>query len=134
MMSSSVKKTPRQQAIDQTIEKMLSTDKFITYLMLMEGICFRGTPKNYKNVETIRKMCPPRVREIFSLDNLVRLEVVYRIPKKTHLVALEGFGIDVALTLHRTREARKAFELYGAEYLELRVPKRKQKKKKSKGS
>lgn len=93
---------------------MTSIDKFIVCLMLAKGICFRGErPKNYRNIETIRRMCPPKVRQFFSLKNLIRLGIVYSVPKQANLVALGGFGIRVACKLYETGEARKVFEQYG---------------------
>jgi len=80
---------------------MTSIDVFIVSLMFANKICFIGkTPRFYKNEETIRKMCPPKVRQIFNLDNLKRLGVVYSIPKQAQLVALEGYGIRVAKRLY----------------------------------
>lgn len=85
--------------------------------MFANGICFWGKrPKHYKAEEKIRRMCPPKVRQFFSLKNLKRLGVVYCVPKKAHLVALEGFGIKVALKLIETGEAKKVVELYEREF------------------
>lgn len=99
---------------------MTSVDEFIACLMLANKICFRGrTPRFYKNEETIRKMCPPIVRQLFNLQNLKRLGVVYAVPKRANLVALEGFGIRVAKRLYQTGEAKKVYELYGAQYVPL---------------
>jgi hypothetical protein len=100
---------------------MTSVDKFITCLMLANKICFWGkTAKNYKNQETLRKMCPPKVRQLFNLNNLIRLGVVYEVPKTAHLAALEGFGIRVALRLHETSEAKNVYEFYGEQYVPLK--------------
>ena len=112
-------KVPRKISVDGAISQMTSVDKFITYLMLVNKICFRGKPKHYKTEEVIRKMCPPKVRQLFSLNNLKRLGVVYSLPKKGNLVALEGFGIKVGERLHETGEAKKVFELYGQEFVPL---------------
>jgi len=110
----------RKRTVESTINQMTSVDKFITCLMLANKICFWGkTPKHYKNEEDIRRMCPPKVRQLFSLQNLKRLGVVYSVPKQAHLVALEGFGIIVGQKLYETGEARKVFELYGKEFLPL---------------
>lgn len=99
---------------------MSSTDKFITCLMLANGVCFWGKiPRFYKNEETIRRMCPPKVRQFFNLKNLKRLGVVFPVPKKANLVALEGFGIRVGQKLHESREAEKVYKLYGVEYVPL---------------
>ena len=106
--------------INYTIRQMTSIDRFITCLMLVNKICSRGkTPRFYKSEETIRKMCPPKARQLFNLKNLKRLGVVYRVPKQAHLVALPGFGIRVAKKLYETGEAKKAYEIYGAEYVAL---------------
>lgn len=64
-------------------------------------------------------MCPPKVRQLFNLDNLKRLGVVYPVPKQANLVALEGFGIRVAERLYETGEAKKVYELYGVKYVPL---------------
>jgi len=99
---------------------MTSVDKFITCIMLANRICFWGRiPRFYKNEETIRRMCPPKVRQLFSLDNLKRLGVAYSVPKRANLVALEGFGIRVAKRLYQTGEAKKVYEFYGAQYVPL---------------
>lgn len=107
---------PRKRTVENAISQMTSIDKFITYLMFANGICFRGKPKNYRAEEKIRRMCPPKVRLYFNLENLRRLGVVYPIPKKAHLVALPGFGIRVALKLIGTGEAKKVVELYGKQF------------------
>jgi len=99
---------------------MTSVDKFITCLMLANNICFWGkTPKNYRNEETIRKMCPPKVRQLFGLKNLKRLGVVFCVPKQANLVALEGFGIRVGQKLYETGEAKKVYEQYGKDFIPL---------------
>lgn len=106
------------KVIDETIMKMTSIDKFITYLMFVNKICFRGKkPKFYRNEQTILRMCPPKVRQLFNLKNLKRLGVVYSVPKNANLVALEGFGIKVAIRLYETGEAKKVFDLYRALYV-----------------
>lgn len=112
-------KMSRRKTVESTITQMTSIDKFITCLMLANEICFRGQPKNYKNEETIRKMCPPKVRQFFDVRNLKRLGVVFSVPKKAHLVALEGFGIRVGQKLYETGEAKKVFELYGKDFIPL---------------
>lgn len=99
---------------------MTSVDKFIACMMLANKICFWGrTPKFYKNEETIRRMCPPKVRQLFSFDNLKRLGVAYSVAKRANLVALEDFGIRVATKLYETGEAKKVYELYGVQYVPL---------------
>ena len=99
---------------------MSSLDKFITCLMLANGICFWGkTPRFYKNEETIRRMCPPKVRQFFNLKNLKRLGVVFAVPKQANLVALEGFGIRVGKKLYESGEAKKVFEQYGKDFIPL---------------
>ena len=99
---------------------MTSVDKFITCLMLANRICFWGkTPRFYKNEETIRRMCPPKVRQLFSLNNLKRLGVAYPVPKRANLIALEGFGIRVAKKLYEIGEAKKVYELYRVQYVPL---------------
>lgn len=109
-----------RRTVDNTITQMTSIDRFIACLMLANKICFRGNKaKNYAPEETIRRMCPPKVRQLFGLDNLRRLGVVYRVPKAAHLVALPGFGIRVANRLYRTGAAREVYELYGADYVPL---------------
>lgn len=106
--------------VDDVIAQMTSVDKFIACLMLVNKICFRGkTPRFYKNEEKVRRMCPPKVRQLFNLKNLKRLGVVYPVPKKGNLVALEGFGIRVAKRLYETGEAKKVYELYGVQYVPL---------------
>lgn len=88
--------------------------------MLVNKICFRGrTPRFYKNEETVRKMCPPKVRQLFRLNNLKRLGVAYSVPKRANLVALDGFGIRVAKKLYEIGEAKKVYELYGVQYIPL---------------
>ena len=110
----------KDEKVDNAIAQMTSIDKFITCLMLANKICFWGqTPRFYKNEETIRKMCPPKVRQYFNFGNLKRLGVVYAVPKQAHLVALEGFGIRVAKRLYETGEAKRVYELYGAQYVPL---------------
>jgi len=77
------------EKIDNAIAQMTSIDKFITCLMLANKVCFWGQKtRNYKNEETVRRMCPPKVRQYFNLENLKRLGVVYAVPKQAHLVAL----------------------------------------------
>jgi hypothetical protein len=106
--------------VDKAIAQMTSIDKFIACLMLAERICFHGkTPRFYKNEETIRKKCPPKVKQFFSLNNLKRLGVVYQVPKGANLYALEGFGIRVAKKLYVTGEAKKVYELYGEQHVPL---------------
>ena len=106
------------RTVENAIAQMTSVDKFITCLMLANKICFWGKkPKHYKNEETIRKMCPPKVRQIFSLGNLKRLGVVFSVPKQANLVALEGFGIRVGLKLYETGEAKKVYEQYGIAFI-----------------
>ena len=107
------------RTVDEVIKQMTSIDKFLACLMLANGICFRGRPKNYKNEETIRRMCPPKARQLFNLDNLKRLGVVYVLPKRGSLVALQGFGIKVAMKLYETGEAKKVYEQYGADFVPL---------------
>lgn len=110
----------KKHAIDYVIGRMTTIDKFITCMMLANKICFWGrVPRFYKSEETIRRMCPPKVRRFFTLENLKRLGVVYAVPKEGHPVALQGFGISVAKRLYETGEARKVYELYGAEYVPL---------------
>lgn len=111
-------KLPPKNTVDHAVAQMTSVDKFIVYLMFANKICFQGRqPKNYKNEETIRKMCPPKVRQLFSVKNLVRLGVVFPVPKAANLVALEGFGIRIALELIRTGEAKKVFQQFGEEFV-----------------
>jgi hypothetical protein len=99
---------------------MTSIDRFIICLMLSQGICFHGkTPRFYKNEETIRKMCPPKIKQFFSLNNLRRLGVAYQVPKSANLYALPGFGIRVARKLYETGEAKKVYELYDVQYVPL---------------
>ena len=106
--------------MDRAIEQMTSIDKYIACVMLSQKICFRGNiPKFYKNEERIRKMCPPKVKQFFSLDNLKRLGVAYQVPKSANLYALEGFGIRVAMKLYEISEAKRVFELYGEKYIPL---------------
>jgi hypothetical protein len=96
--------------VDDIITQMTSIDILIT------GLMFKGRkPKHYKSEETIRKMCPPNVRQIFYLENLKRLGVVYTVPKMAHLVALEGLGIRVAKRLYETGEVKRVCELYGVQ-------------------
>jgi hypothetical protein len=112
-----LRKYPR---VDKAIAQMTSVDKFIACLMLANRICFRGRiPRFYKNEETVRKMCPPKARQLFSLRNLRRLGVVFSVPKRANLVALDGFGIRVAKKLYETGEAKKVYELYGVQYVPL---------------
>jgi len=99
---------------------MTSIDKFIACLMLSGGICFHGkTPRFYKSEENIRRMCPPKVKQLFRVDNLKRLGVAYQVPKSANLYALEGFGIRVARKLYETGEAKKVLERYGEQYIPL---------------
>ncbi len=106
--------------MDQAIAQMTSVDKFIACMMLAEKICFHGnTPRFYKNEEHIRKMCPPKVKQFFSLSNLKRLGVAYEVPKRANLYALEGFGIRVARRLYETGQAKQVYELYGEKYVPL---------------
>ena len=106
--------------MDRAIAQMTSVDKYIACVMLSQKICFHGNiPRFYKNEEHIRKMCPPKVKQFFSLDNLKRLGVAYELPKSANLYALEGFGIRVAAKLYETGEAKKVFELYGEKYVPL---------------
>ena len=108
----------KKDAVDHAIEQMTSVDKFIACLMMANGICFWGkTPRFYKNEETVRNMCPPKVKQLFNLKNLKRLGLVYPVPKRANLVALEGFGIRVAKKLYETGEAKKVYDLYGAQYV-----------------
>ena len=108
----------KKDAVDHAIEQMTSVDKFIACLMMANGICFWGkTPRFYKNEETVRNMCPPKAKQLFNLKNLKRLGVVYPVPKNANLVALEGFGIRVAKKLYETGEAKKVYDLYGAQYV-----------------
>ena len=107
-------------AVEHAIKQMTSVEKFIACMMLANRICFWGkTPRFYKNEETVRNMCPPKVKQLFNLKNLKRLGVVFPIPKSANLVALEGFGIRVAKKLYETGEAKKVYELYGAQYVPL---------------
>lgn len=109
-----------EEKVDAVIKQMTSIDKFIACLMLAEGICFHGNiPRFYKNEETIRKKCPPKVKQFFNLANLRRLGVAYQVPKSANLYALEGFGIRVARKLFVTGEAKKVYELYGEQYIPL---------------
>lgn len=106
--------------IDKIIEQLTSIDKFIVCLMLANKICFWGkVPKFYKNEEDIRKMCPPKVRQLFNLKNLKRLGIVFEVSKSRRLFALEGFGIRVGMRLYETGEAKKVYELYGIDYVPL---------------
>jgi hypothetical protein len=108
----------KKDAVDHAIEQMTSVDKFIACLMMANGICFWGkTPRFYKNEETVRNMCPPKAKQLFNLKNLKRLGLVYPVPKRANLVALEGFGIRVAKKLYETGEAKKVYDLYGAQYV-----------------
>lgn len=108
------------RTVENAIAQMTSVDKIITCLMLANKICFWGrTPKYYKNEETIRRMCPPKVRQIFNLKNLKRLGVVFPVPKQASLVALEGFGIRVGLKLYESGEARKVYEQFGKDFVPL---------------
>ena len=110
----------KEPDVDRAIAQMTSVDKFIACLMLAEKICFHGkTPRFYRNEETIRKMCPPKVRQFFSFGNLRRLGVAYQVPKTANLYALPGFGIRVAKKLYETGEAKKVYELYGGQYVPL---------------
>ena len=109
-----------RRTVENAIDQMSSVDKFITCLMLANGICFWGrTPKHYKSEETIRRKCPPKVRQIFNLRNLKRLGVVFPVPKQANLVALEGYGIRVGQELYESGEAEEVYELYGMEYVPL---------------
>jgi hypothetical protein len=86
--------------------------------MMANRICFWGkTPRFYKNEQTVRNTCPPKAKQLFNLKNLKRLGIVYPVPKNADLVALEGFGIRVAKKLYETGEAKKAYDLYGAQYV-----------------
>jgi len=108
----------KKDAVDHAIEQMTSVDKFIACLMMANGICFWGkTPRFYKNEETVRNMCPPKAKQLFNLKNLKRLGLVYPVPKRANLVALEGFGIRVVKKLYETGEAKKVYDLYGAQYV-----------------
>jgi hypothetical protein len=108
----------KKDAVDHAIEQMTSVDKFIACLMMANRICFWGkTPRFYKNEQTIRNMCPPKAKQLFNLKNLKRLGIVYPVPKSADLVALEGFGIRVAKKLYETGEAKKVYDLYGAQYV-----------------
>lgn len=110
----------RKRTVENAIAQMTSVDKFLACLMLANGICFWGTtPKNYKNEETIRRMCPPKVRRIFNLKNLKRLGVVFPVPKRANLVALEGFGIRVGRKLYESGEAKKVYQQYGRDFVPL---------------
>jgi hypothetical protein len=109
----------KDRTVDDTIKQMTSIDKFITCLMMANGICFRGQPKNYKREQDIRKMCPPKARQLFNLNNLKRLGVVYAIPKQARLIALQGFGIKVAVRLYETGEAKKVYDMYEGEFIPL---------------
>lgn len=100
--------------------RITSIDKFIICLMLANKICFKGrVPKFYKKEEDIRKMCPPKVRQLFNLKNLKSLGIVFEVPKEHQLFALEGFGIRVAMRLYETGEAKKVYDLYGGDYVPL---------------
>ena len=104
----------------RAIAQMTSIDKFIACMMLLGGICFHGkVPRFYKNEETIRKMCPPKVKQVFGLNNLKRLGVAFQVPKSGNLYALPGFGIRVVKKLYETGEAKKVYELYGEQYIPL---------------
>jgi len=108
----------QSRTVDDAIKQMTSIDKLVVCLMFANRVCFQGKqPKNYKPEQTIRKMCPPKVRDLFNLDNLRRLGVVFILPKKHRLVALPSFGIDVAKKLYETGEAKRVYELYGADYV-----------------
>lgn len=110
----------KDSKIDVMIAKLTSIDKFIVCLMLTNGICFHGKiPRFYRSEEIIRKKCPPKVKQLFSLKNLVRLGVVFEVPKSANLYALEGLGIAVAKRLFETGEAKTVYELYGEEYVSL---------------
>lgn len=110
----------RTPDVERTIAQMTSIDKFIACMMLAEKICFHGnTPRFYKNEEHIRKMCPPKIRQLFNLSNLKRLGIAYQVPKNANLYALQGFGIRVARKLYETGEAKKVYELYGEKYVAL---------------
>ena len=106
--------------MDRAIAQMTSIDKFIACTMLLGGICFHGrVPRFYKNEETIRKMCPPKVKQLFGLNNLRRLGVAFQVPKSGNLYALPGFGIRVVKKLYEISEAKKVYELYGEQYIPL---------------
>jgi hypothetical protein len=64
-------------------------------------------------------MCPPKVKQLFGLNNLRRLGVAFQVPKSGNLYALPGFGIRVAKKLYETGEAKKVYELYGEQYVPL---------------
>jgi len=106
--------------VDRAIAQMTSIDKFIACMMLVNKICFHGNvPRFYKREEDIRRMCPPKVRQLFSLENLKRLGVVYKVPKRANLYVLEGFGIRVTKKLYETGEAKKVYDLHDTKFVPL---------------